>query len=624
MSAAPGCYTSEFAVELAELRNRLMETDMTALGSADYRTLHRQVKAITVGPELRIAYLGNVTLNFLPPFVAVHGAREGWLAKAHIGHFGQYFQELRSQEFAEFQPEIVVLVLSLRLLRPDAMAQMTALAPDERQALRDDVLDEVESWAKQALSTTQASLLIGNFPLPAAPALGVADSAESYGEMEFHLELNLELMRRMRAYSRVQILDINRVAARFGYCQAFDPRLLHISKMDWTETLMAGLGHEIVRHGIAAKGTARKCLALDIDNTLWGGIVGEDGPLGVKIGQGDAESEAFLAFQQRIRSLKDRGILLALCSKNNPADVEEAFRLREEMPLKLDDFSARAVSWGPKHQGLAQIAAELNIGIDALAFIDDNPAEVALIRQKLPMVECLLLPPDPAAFVAALDNLTCFEKAVVLADDADKTRQYQEQAERVRFSSAHDSMDDYLAQLQMEVEIGPVEAGHLQRVHQMFAKTNQFNVTTKRYTLGELDAMLESPDHRLGLATLRDRFGDLGIIAAFILVEDGSRLHIDSLLISCRAMGRGVETAIMNFIKQQFDAQAHLSMLSAEFIPTAKNNPAADYFIGQGFQPSPHHASLSYVLPKKDLVIQPCDWIKAKGASLWKLQKEYS
>jgi FkbH-like protein len=618
MSTNPQFDTPAPTDELAELRTRLMETDLTALGSADYRALQRQLKAIEIGPELRIAYLGNVTLDFLPPFVAVHGAREGWLAKAHIGRFGQYFQELHSQEFADFRPEIVVLVLSLRLLRPDATAQMTTLSPEERQVLRDDVLGEVESWVKQALAATPAILLVGNFPLPATPALGVADSAETYGEMEFHLELNLGLMRRMRAYSRVQILDVNRVAARIGYHQAFDTRLLHLSRMEWTEALMAGLGQEIVRHGIAAKGSARKCLALDLDNTLWGGIVGEDGALGIRIGHGDAESEAFLAFQQRIRTLKDRGILLALCSKNNPADVEEAFRLRTEMPLKPDDFSARAIGWNPKHQGLAQIAADLNIGIDAIAFIDDNPAEIALIRHKLPMVECLLLPPDPAAFVAALDNLTCFEKAVVLADDVGKARQYRQEAERLRFSAGHDSMDDYLAQLQMEVEIGPVEAGHLPRVHQMFAKTNQFNVTTRRYTLGELEAMLESPEHRLGMAALRDRFGDLGIIAAFILIEDGARLHIDSLLMSCRAMGRGVETAIMNFIKQQFGTQAHLSILSAEFIPTAKNKPAAGYFADQGFRPSPHHPGLPYVLHKKDIVINPCDWIKTKGASLWK------
>jgi FkbH-like protein len=611
------------AEEFAALRAQLLETDMASLGSAGYRALNRQLKALKDGPPLRIAYLGNVTLNLLPPFIAAHCAREGWLAQAHIGNFGQHFQDLRSPEFSAFAPDIVLLVLSLRLLRQDAMANFTSLPVAGRHALRDDVLGEIESWVNQALSATQATLLIANFPLPAVPALGIADSAHAYGELEFHMELNLELVRRLRAHSRVQILDVNRIAARLGYAQAFDERMFHISKMDWTEALMAGIGHEVARHVIGAKGTARKCLVLDIDNTLWGGVVGEDGPAGIRVGHGDAESEAFLAFQQRIRSLKDRGILLALCSKNNLADVEEAFRLRDEMPLRLEDFSARSINWEPKYQGLANIAADLNIGIDALVFIDDNPAEIALIRQMLPMVECVLLPSDPASFVATLDALTSFEKSAVLADDVHKARQYQQEAERSRFSAQHDNMDDYLTQLQMEISIGPVDAGNLPRVHQMFAKTNQFNVTTKRYTLGELEAMLQSSEHHLGMVSLRDRFGDFGIIAAFILVEDGTGLYIDSLLMSCRALGRGVESATMNFIKQQFSEQEHLAVLTAEFVPTAKNKPAANYFIEQGFRPAANAAGQFYALHKNDVDIKPCDWIKAKGESLWKMQKEY-
>jgi FkbH-like protein len=611
------------AEEFVALHAQLLETDMTSLNGADYRALNRQLKLLTDGPQLRIAYLGNVTLSLLPPFVAAHCAREGWLAQAHVGHFGQHFQELHNPELSSFAPDIVLLVLSLRLLRPDALAEFTARSASDRQAIRDDVLGEIEYWVKQALSATPATLLVSNFPLPAVPALGIADTADAYGETEFYLELNLELMRLLRAYNRVQILDVNRIASRLGHARAFDERMFHISKTDWTEAMMASVGQEIVRHVIGTKGTAKKCLALDIDNTLWGGVVGEEGPTGVKVGHGDAESEAFMTFQQRIRSLKDRGILLALCSKNNPADVEEAFRLRKEMPLKLEDFSALAIGWGPKHEGLAQIASELNIGIDAMVFIDDNPAEIALVRQMLPMVECVLLPSDPAAFVATLDELTSFEKSVVLADDINKALQYQQEAERVRFSSTHDSMGGYLAQLQMEVCISPVDAGSLQRVHQMFTKTNQFNVTTKRYPMGELEAMLQSPEHHLGMVSLRDRFGDLGIIAAFILVEEGSGLHIDSLLMSCRAMGRGVETAIMNFIKQQFSEREQLAVLTAEFAPTAKNKPAANYFLEQGFRPASEGAGMFYVLNKNDVDVKPCDWIKAKGASLWKTQKEY-
>jgi FkbH-like protein len=608
----------------AEFQRRLQASDLSLLKGSDYRALNRELKVISDGPEARIAYLGNVTLSLLPPYPAVHCARAGWRAKSYVGDFGQHFQALRDPQLMEFSPEIVVLMLSLPLLRPDAMATFTSRSPEGRRALCSEVLGEVESWVKQALSATQATLLVGNFPQPSTLALGVADTAEIYGETAFYLELNLELLRRMRGYSRVQVLDLQRLASSIGHERAFDKRLFHISKTDWTEAMMAAVGKEVARHVVAAKGAAKKCLALDIDNTLWGGVVGEEGPMGVKIGHGDAESEAFLAFQQRIRALKDRGILLALCSKNNPADVDEAFRLRPEMPLRPEDFSARAVSWEPKHTGLARIAADLNIGIDAIVFVDDNPAEIELIRQKLPMVECLLLPPDPADFVAALDQLAAFEKSVVLPDDIEKARQYREEAERSRFSADHDNIEDYLAQLQMELTIAPVDIGHLPRVHQMFSKTNQFNVTTKRYSLGELEAMLASSRHHLGMAALRDRFGDLGIIAAFVLIEDGKTLHIDSLLMSCRALGRGVETAIMNFIKQAFIEREDLSRLSAEFIPTPKNKPAANYFADQDFQPAGEGAGRIFTLDKQNASVKPCNWIKTKGISLWNTSKEFA
>lgn len=603
----------------AELRNRLLQLDMGKLDSAAYRAINRELKAIKHGPELRIAYLGNMTLDLLPPYINAGCAREGWLATSRIGHFGQYFQELLSPEFMAFDPDVVLLVLSLRLLRADAIARFSALSVPQRVALREDVLAEIEAWARQASAATQATLLIANFPAPVTATLGIADQKDEYGEAEFYAELNLELRRRMRGHARVQILDIDRVAAHIGHRQAFDQRLFHISKTDWSDAMMAAVSQAFARHLVAAKGSARKCLALDIDNTLWGGIVGEDGPRGVKVGHGDAESEAFLAFQQRLLTLKDRGILLALCSKNNPADVEEAFAMRPEMPLRLSDFSARAISWDAKHQGLVDIAAELNIGIDSLVFIDDNPVEIQLIREKLPMVEAVLLPADPSAFVATLDALTSFEKSAVLADDVKKAEQYAQEAERNAFSSHYDSLEDYLSGLDMEVEIARVDAGNLQRVHQLFTKTNQFNVTTRRYSLGELEAMLASPVHHMGMVSLRDRFGDLGIIGTFILKEVGPVLHIDSLLMSCRALGRGVETAIMNHIKRHLLAADNLAVLTAEFIPTARNKPAESYFSAQGFHIDETAAGEkeAYVLYKAEVETLNCDWIKTKGAHLW-------
>lgn len=598
------------ATDIGQLKTQLRDVDIHHFSPADYRALNRQLRRLQDGTGFKVAFLGNVTMDLLPPYVAAHNARQGWLTQSHVGSFGQYFQALVSPQLQAFAPEVIVLLLSLELLRQDDMSRFTSLNSSQRKSLLEDIVDEVESWAMQAAKNTQASLLVSNFASPSTHALGIADTSMEYGESEFHLELNLELLRRMRSHPRVRILDVNRIAARIGHEQAFDQRLFHIAKMAWTDRMLSGLGQEITRHIIATRGVARKCLVLDLDNTLWGGIVGEDGVHGVKIGHGDAESEAYAAFHHRIKALKDRGILLAICSKNNVDDVEEVFQLRTEMPLQLADFSARSISWQPKHIGLMSIAKQLNIGLDALVFLDDSPTEIALIRDQLPQVESIVLPEDPSRFVAVLDGLSSFEKSSVLADDADKALQYAAQAARERLSASAGSMEDYLHSLQIVLNIRDALSEDLLRIHQLFTKTNQFNVTTKRYSLGELEAALANAKQTLRIVSMTDRFGDLGIIACYLLIENGETLHVDSLMMSCRAMGRGVETAIFNGIKQHFVALPYLQTLTATFIPTAKNMPAADYFKEQGMHPAPQSDnSVFYSLNRKEASLCNCSWI---------------
>lgn len=599
------------AETMHDMQRLLRDVDFSTLTSAEYRSINRQLRGMEDGAEVRIAYLGNVTLDMLPPYVAAHNARSGWRTVAYTGGFAQHFQELHSPRLAEFAPEVIVLVLSLPLLREDAISSFTSLNEDQRRSLRDSVLDEIEQWVLQATKNSQARLLIANFPLPHSPALGIADTADPYGEGEFHLDLNLQLLRQVRKHPRVSILDINRIAGRTGQKIAFDQRLFHLAKMDWTEQFMAVVGNEIARHVIGARGAARKCLVLDMDNTLWGGVIGEDGVHGIKIGHGDAESEAYLAFQHRIKMLKDRGILLAICSKNNVEDIEELFNTRTEMPLQLSDFSAQAIGWEAKHLGLVNIARQLNIGLDALVFIDDNPAETALVQDQLPEVECILLPTDPACFVATLDLLSSFEKSAILAADTVKTRQYAEEAARQQFSANVPNMDDYLHSLQIVVSIKDACADDLLRVHQLFSKTNQFNVTTKRYSLGELETFMHAPGHILRIISMHDRFGDLGIIGAYLTIEGSRLLHIDSLMMSCRAMGRGVETAIMNNIKQHLTTSPHLETLEAIFIPTAKNVPAMNYFSDQGMHNRGIEAdgSIRFSLSRNEVALCDCDWI---------------
>src|SRR5436305_2145852 len=370
------------ADDAAALRRALAPVDPEKLSTHDLTLLSRALEGRGGPPDVKLACLANFTLDLLPRWVDVHFAREGLRAAHYLGGFDQHVQEVLGVSdgsgLAAFAPDLVLLALSLRRLRPAAMAGFAALSPARRRELRDDVLSHLESWAEAALARLSSTLLIANFPAPARPAFGIADLNEEYGETELHLELNLELLRRFKGHPRVQVFDADRLASAFGKERVTDGKLLYLAKMDWSPGFLGCVAAELARHARAAQGRARKCLVLDLDNTLWGGVVGEDGPAGVRIGTGDPEGEAFLDFHHRLKTLQPQGLLPAACRKNNPADVAELFDRRPEIPLRLSDFAALEIGWDPKHDGLRRIAAGLNLGLDSLVFVDDNPAETSL------------------------------------------------------------------------------------------------------------------------------------------------------------------------------------------------------------------------------------------------------
>ncbi|HTG36193.1 MAG TPA: HAD-IIIC family phosphatase [Thermoanaerobaculia bacterium] len=602
------------APDSAALQRAILPLDLEKLTSNDVSLLSRTLQARPEAADIRLGYLANFTLDPLPRWVDLHFAREGWRAAHYVGGFGQYVQEVLGENtgLAAFSPDLVLLALSLRLLRPEAWAAFAALSPAERRDLKEDVAAHVESWALAALERTPATLLVANFPVPAQPAFGVADLNTEYGETEFFLDLNLDLLRRFKGHPRVQIFDLDRLTSRFGKDRVLDRRMYYLAKMEWSPAFLGCVAAELVRHARAARAQARKCLVLDLDNTLWGGVVGEEGPAGVKIGPGDPEGEAFLDFHHRLKALQAQGVLLAVCSKNNPEDVAELFDSRPEIPLRITDFAAVEISWEPKHEGLKKIAAALNIGTDSLMFMDDNPAEISLIQQMLPEVKSVLLPPDPAEYVAVIDRLTDFERTTVLEEDARKTAQYRENREREALRTASGELGTYLASLRTELAITRARRDDLPRVHQLFTKTNQFNLTTQRYTPSEVERFIASPICELWVVRGRDRFGDLGAIGVVLLRRDGRVVYIDSFLMSCRAMGRGIETAIMNHVKHRLlDEPGHLE-LRGRYMPTAKNKPAETFYEDQGFRLLERRDSGEklYVLRRIDTREVPCEWIE--------------
>jgi FkbH-like protein len=595
------------------LKTALAGLDLDRLGPGEYDVLWRGLKGRDEAADVRVAVLSNFTLDLLPRFLAVRAAAEGLRTAGYVGPFDQHVQEVLDPNsgLQRFRPDLVFLALSLRRLRPERLDAFAVLPAGERRALREEIAGHLESWAATALQRLSATLLIANFPVPARPLAGVADAKAGYGETEFFLELNLDLLRRFKGNPRIRLVDADGLTARFGKERVLDRKLLYLAKMDWSPVFLPVVADELVRQIRAVRGEAKKCLVLDLDNTLWGGVVGEEGPAGVRIGPGDPEGEAFLDFHRRLLALRAQGVLLAVCSKNNPADVAEVFDTRPEIPLRPTDFAAAEICWDPKHEGLRKIARALNIGTDSLVFLDDNPAEVELIRQLLPEVEAVQMPPDPADYPGVLDRLTLFERAAVLDEDLKKAEQYRQNRERAELLTSTGDLSSFLESLETGLEIWRARPDDLPRVHQLFTKTNQFNLTTHRYTPADVERFAASPDHELWVARARDRFGDLGTIAVMLLAREGDALAIDSFLMSCRAMGRGIETALANHLKTRLQ-ETGARELRARYLPTAKNKPVETLCDDQGFRliETGEGGEKRYALGREEAVLRECGWIR--------------
>ena len=575
-------------------------------------------KDINILSPLKIAYLGNITFEPLPDYVEIIAACRSINTEPYIGGYDQYVQDLINDASVlnDFNADIIFINLSLRVLAPQVYSGFTAMDAAEIDAEKKLILDKVVQVVNLALSRQQGNVVVSNFPSPVSYQFGIADQKQNPGESEFYSNLNSELLGLFKNESRVHVLDMERLTSMFGKENAYDEKMYYMAKVPWSEAFYLRIADQLVRHAEAAKGLVKKCLVLDLDNTLWGGVLGESGVHGIKVGHGDGESEAFYDFQRAIHALKSRDILLAICSKNNLEDVKELFEQRTDMPLNLEDFSAVEVSWNMKHDGLERIASSLNIGLDSLVFIDDNPAECELIMQMLPQVDVILLPPDASMYPGFLANVHGFDKAVVTSEDRDKSRQYAENTSRAQHQGNFKNVESYLESLQTEIVIGLAGEKEKMRVHQLFSKTNQFNVTTQRYSMAEVEDMIEQPHFDLYSVQARDRFGDLGIIG-LCLIEDtgGGEAVIDSFILSCRAMGRGIETAMLNYIKSEYILRRSFVRLSAKYIPTARNKPALGFYPEQGFglvrgEPG---AECQYALLPDDLVLMGCDWIKVNG-----------
>jgi FkbH-like protein len=342
---------------------------------------------------------------------------------------------------------------------------------------------------------------------------------------------------------------------------------------------MPALGHQLTALLRAILGLASKCLALDLDGVLWGGVIGEDGLAGIQLGGGPA-GEAFVDFQRYVQSLARTGVLLAVCSKNNPEDAVLPFRQHPEMVLRERDIAVFMANWQPKEENLRAIAAAMNIGLDAMVFVDDNPAERSRVRQNLPEVEVVEMPADPAQYVAAVSRLGLFETLAITSEDRQRTASIRENLERKTLESAAGSVDDYLVQLDIHVQLAPFDEANLPRIVQLINKTNQFNLTTRRHADAEVRALLAAGAYTQAMRT-SDRFGDSGLTGVLIAVPEGAGLRVDTWLMSCRVLGRRLDEAMFAALVR-YASENRYTHITGEYIPTAKNSQVADLYVRLG------------------------------------------
>ena len=525
---------------------------------------------------VRAALLSSSTTALLAPVLRAAAFRCGVRLETYEGLYGNYQQEILNPESGlhRFRPEFVFLALNHRDL---------ALPPSGGAAMARQRCDELRALWEALRRRMSCHIVQVGFDLPPAGAWHALEDALPEGRRRAIAAVNLALAENLPA--GVSFVDINAVAAHAGLPLHSAPDW-HSSKQHPAPALLPWLADYLFSHCAAVLGMAAKVLVTDLDNTLWGGVIGEDLLGGIRIGPPTAEGEGFLELQRYMKELQQRGVLLAVCSKNNPADAEMPFERHDAMLLRRGDFAAFLANWDDKAANLERLARELSLGLDSFVFLDDNPLERALVRERLPQVIVPECDAGPSAILAALHRGLYFPTIALTAEDLARHGSYQANAERREFEQSEASLDGFLAGLEMTAAHGPVDAATLPRVAQLVNKTNQFNLTARRYTEEQIQAAGKTNGWWQRWFRLADRFGDHGLIGVLLVEKGRLRWRIDVWLMSCRILGRQMEE-FMFFALQAAARDEGAQELLGEYLPTAKNQLVEGLYARLGFRELP-------------------------------------
>ena len=564
-------------------------------------------------PLLRVAILRNFTLEPMIPVIKGEIALAGFYPEIYLGDYDTIAQDVLEPHSGlyKFQPDLVILAQWIDALCPVLTTRFLSLSPQQVNSEIEGILTTVSEFIWALRRHTNAPILVNNFPLPSYLTLGILDAQSESYQTHTILRLNLELLRRLHEIRDVSIVDYMSLMARIGSEQGLDERYWQIGRSPIGRNALVGFGKEYGKFFRALLGKIRKCLVMDCDNILWGGIVGEDGMEGIQVGT-IYPGSCYQSLQREILNLHDRGVILALCSKNNESDVLEVLRSHPHMLLHEEHFSTWQINWDDKATNLIRIAQELNIGLDSLVFVDDSQFECDLVRERLPQIAVLQFSSEPSTFRDRLSAQAYFDTLVFSAEDRKRNRMYRDQVKRKLLYESVGSLEEYLAKLEMIAEIGLADSMTVPRISQLIQKTNQFNLTTRRYSEGEIRAFAESPDVDIFYVKLRDRISEMGLIGVAITKYSGEYAEIDTFLLSCRAIGRGVEEALMAHVLNSARIRGS-RVVVGRYFKTKKNVQVVDFYGHQGFRlVSEDTNSRDWELSLEGRIFSGPSWIKIK------------
>jgi len=529
----------------------------------------------------RVAILRSFVVEPVVPLARAMAFVRGMDLEVHLSDFNAYTQEVLDpgSSLYSFEPDVVFLAALTRDVSPVLWDQFADLdeagVTDEIDRLVTSYRTLIAAFREQS----SAPLVVHSLESPLSPAAGVLDAQAPLGQIAAVRAANEAIARTARETRDVYVLDYDALAGRRGADVWWNQRTWETARLPIRSEELIHLAAEWLRFLHPLTGITCKVLAVDLDGTLWGGVIGEDGVDGIKVD--GAEGAAFRAVQRAVLDLYRRGVLLVICSKNNEEDARAALEEHPGLLVRERHFAGFRINWQNKADNLRDLAAELNVGLDSVAFLDDNPVERSLVRAQAPEVTVIDLPDDPLGFADALRAEPAFERLGLTDEDKVRGRLYAEQRQRASLEQSATSLEDFYESLEMKVELRQVTESTLPRAAQLTQKTNQFNLTTRRYTEQQLAEFIAAGSS-IYTARVRDRFGDNGIVGVVITMPSEDAWEIDTMLLSCRVIGRTIETAILAAIAQDAEASG-ADLLVGTFIPTKKNAPARDFYERHGF-----------------------------------------